>query len=505
MTIAVPARAFDVTASAWRRHGAALAAAATAILLLFRTDLADLARLWWTSTTYGHCLFVAPVAAWLVWQRRRELAALTPTAWWPGLAVVGAGAFAWLLGDAGGVALARHVGLVVMLQGATVTLLGPPVARGLLFPLGYLLFLVPFGQELEPPLQDVTVAMAVPLLRLVGVPAAVDGVLIHAGRYWFEVAEACSGSKFVLAMLAFGVLVAGTCFWSWRRRAVFLLACVVVPVLANGVRAFATIWAADLTSVEAASGFDHIVYGWVFFAAVMAGVLALGWRWFDRAPDDPAFDPARLAGPARHRLDLLPAALLAVAVAAAAPAWSATIAGRAAPSPDRIDLPDISGWTRAPLSTTAPWRPHHPGADHLLFGRYVDGRGSAVDMAVALYARQAEGRELVAFGTGPLREGDRWVRVADVAPIAGGSAMRIVAPGPVERVVATWYRVGDVTTAAALYVKLETARARLLGGDGRAVALHLSAEGPRARAAVDRFAAALGPVDPAIDRIARPR
>ena len=98
----------------------------------------------------------------------------------------------------------------------------------------------------------------------------------------------------------------------------FLAACVVVPVLANGVRAFATIWAADLTSVEAAAGFDHIVYGWVFFAAVMAGVLALGWRWFDRAPDDLAFDPARLAGPVRHRLDLLPAALLALGVASPA-------------------------------------------------------------------------------------------------------------------------------------------------------------------------------------------
>ncbi|WP_375403635.1 exosortase A [uncultured Sphingomonas sp.] len=508
MTIAVPARAFDLSSSVWRRHGVALALAVVAILLLFRTDLADLVRLWWTSTTYGHCLFVAPVVAWLVWQRRRELAVLTPVAWWPGLAVVAAGAFAWLLGDAGGVALARHLGLVVMLQGAVASLLGPNVARGLVFPLGYLSFLVPFGQELEPPLQQATVAMVTPLLGLAGLPAVVDGVLIHAGRYWFEVAEACSGSKFVLAMLAFGVLVADTCFWSWRRRAAFLLACVVVPVLANGVRAFATIWAADLTSVEAASGFDHIVYGWVFFALVMAGVLALGWRWFDRAPDDPAFDPARLAEPVRHRVDLLPATLLVVAVAAAAPAWSAAIAGREAPSPARIDLPAVPGWTRAPLSRTAPWRPHYPGADHGLFGRYVDGRGSAVDMAVALYARQGEGRELVAFGVGPLREGDRWVRVSDGPAVAGGSTMRITAPGPderpVERVVATWYRVGDVTTADPAYAKFETARARLLGTDQRAVALHLSAEGPDARAAIGRFAAALGPIGPAIDRIAYP-
>jgi EpsI family protein len=97
------------------------------------------------------------------------------------------------------------------------------------------------------------------------------------------------------------------------------------------------------------------------------------------------------------------------------------------------------------------------------------------------------------------------VRVADSPPIAGGSAMRITAPGAVERTVATWYRVGDVTTADTHRVKFETARARLTGGDQRAVALHLSAEGPNARAAVERFAAALGPIGPAIERIAEPR
>jgi exosortase A len=509
VTVAVPFDVFNRPLDAWRGHGVALALVAAALLLLLRSGVAHLVRLWWTSTTFGHCLFIAPVVAWLVWQRRAELARLTPVSWWPGLLLVAAGGSAWLLGDAGGVAFGRHLGLVVSLQGAVVTLLGPNVARGMLFPLGFALFAVPFGQELEPPLQAVTVAIVMPLLALVGVPAQVDGVLIHAGRYWFEVAEACSGAKFVLAMLAFGTLVAGTCFWSWRRRAIFLGACVIIPVFANGVRAFGTIWAAELTSVEAATGLDHIVYGWVFFGATMAGVLALGWRWFDRSPDDPAFDPARLQGRVRHCLDLIPAALLTVGVAAAFPAWSHAVAGRSEALPTRIYMPELPGWRRAPLGVAAPWRPHHPGADHILFGRYQDKGGNAVDLGIAVYAAQAEGRELAAFGTGVLREGDRWVRVADLLAIEGGSAMRITASGadrrPVERTVATWYRVGDVTTADPTRVKIETARARLLGGRQTAVALHLSAEGPRGRQPIERFLAALGPVDQAVERIVSAR
>lgn len=478
-------------AGPWPRHLGALLAVTALLLALFVPDVAQLTRIWWTSTTYGHCLFIAPVVAWLIWQRRAELAQLDPVAWWPGLFLVGGGGLGWLLGDAGSVALARQLGLVLMLQGAVVTLLGPSIARGLLFPLSYALFMVPLGDFLEPSLQSVTVAIVMPLLHLTGVTASVDGVLIHAGRYYFEVAEACSGAKFVIAMAAFGMLVANVCFRSWHRRLAFLVVALVVPVLANGVRAWATIYAADLWGIERATGIDHIVYGWVFFGLVMAAVLALGWRWFDRAPDEPAFDPARLQGQSVRAAPLAVAAALLLLTAAAFPAWSAAIAGCTAILPGRIDLPVIPGWSRAPLDAQVPWRPHYPAADHYLFGRYTDGAAS-VDVGVAVFASQHEGKELVAFGQGVLAEEDRWVRVADLPPVADGSAMRITAPGPVERIVATWYRLGPVMTADERRVKLETIRARLTGGDQTAVALHASASDPRA---IERLLAAAGGAD----------
>jgi exosortase A len=485
----------------WLRHALALAVVAALILLTFRSDVADLAHIWWRSTTFGHCLFIGPVIAWLVWQRRTELAQLTPTSWWPGLALVAVGGFGWLMGDAASVAFARQLGLVMILQGGVLTILGPNVARALLFPLAYAFFLVPFGAGLEPPLQTVTVAIVMPLLHLVGVPAVVDGVLIHAGRYYFEVAEACSGAKFVIAMVAFGVLVANLCFVSWWRRAVFLVVSIVIPVIANGFRAFGTIWAADLPSVEAATGIDHIVYGWVFFAMVMAGVLAIGWRWFDRAPDDPAFDPARLQAIPGHRTDLAIATALILATVAAFPAWSAAIAGRAQSLPAHIDLPEIAGWHRVPVSIRAPWTPYYPGADHYLFGRYADVSGVQVNMSIAVFGSQREGKELIAYGTGVLREEDRWVRVADLPEIAAGSVMRITAPGPVERIVATWYRVGDTTTQDETLVKIETMKARLFGGPQRAVAIHLSVEGADPRP-ITRFLAALRPIAPVADHAA---
>jgi len=496
MTAASVPRGVAPTTSAWRRHGGVLALTGAALAMLFARDVAALVSTWWTSTTFGHCFFIPPIIAWLIWQRRQELSALTPVAWWPGLTVVALGAAAWLTGDAASVNFARQLGLVLMMQGAAVTLLGPNVARGLAFPIAYAFFLIPFGEWLEAPLQIATVRLVMPLLALVGVSATSDGVMIHAGRYYFEVAEACSGAKFVIAMVAFGVLVADVCFVSWRRRATFLAAAVVVPILANGIRAFATIWVADLTSVETAAGFDHIVYGWVWFGVVMVATMAIGWRWFDRAPDARAFDPATLDRPVCRTAGLVPAALAALALAAAAPLWSATAAAGAAPLPARVDLPELPGWRRVPLSTHAPWEPYYPGADHHLIGRYADAAGNRVDVGIAVFARQREGAELIAYGTGAEGE-DRWLRVADLPAIGGGTAMRIRAPGPVDRVVATWYELGGTVTASPAEVKLRTLKARLLGGDQRAAAVHLSVEVPgggNPDAAIARFLQA-APID----------
>ncbi|MBA4048279.1 MAG: EpsI domain-containing exosortase [Sphingomonas sp.] len=501
MTLAVTAVRRESRRAPWARHAVVLGGVAAMLLIVFARDTADLARLWWTSTTFGHCLFIGPVIAWLVWQRRAELSALTPMAWAPGLAIVACGGFAWLLGAAGGVALARHLGLVVMGQGAVITILGPQVARGLVFPLLYAFFLVPFGEGLEQPLQQVTVATVLPLLRIVGVPAQVDGVLITIPTGYFEVAEACSGAKFVIAMMAYGVLVANVCYVRWGRRIAFMTMALVVPVLANGVRAFGTIYAAHLTSVEAATGFDHIVYGWVFFGLVMALVLAIGWRWFDRDPDAPWASGTPAPTPRRTVPPLL-AGALTLALAAVFPSVDGLLAARTDTLPARISLPQVPGWQQVSGGGPAAWSPHYPGADHYLIGRYADGAGHEVDLAIAVYAAQHEGREIVGFGVGVLREQVRWVRVADEPVIAGGAAVRIAAPGPVQRIVATWFRVGGETLISPVRVKLATLRARLLGGRQAAVAVHVSAVEPDARAAIIRFAGALGSIDTLADHSA---
>jgi exosortase A len=271
-------------AAPWTGALVRLALAWTALFALTFAEWREMAHQWWDIDTYGHIVLVPPIIAWLVWLRRPELAKVAPRAGWLGVAVVCAGMVIWLAGRQAEINLFAQAGAIVVLQGAVMALLGARVALMLAFPLLYALFLVPFGDEIIPQLQNVTARIAVALTHASGVPAVIDGLFIDTPAGRFVVAEECSGVKFLIAMIALGTLVAGTAFRSWTRRVLFLGAAVVTSVAANGVRAWGTIYVAQYVGAERAGSFDHIVYGWVFFAVVIALVLAGAWKFFERDP-----------------------------------------------------------------------------------------------------------------------------------------------------------------------------------------------------------------------------
>ena len=263
-----------------------------------------MAHQWWNIDTYSHILLILPILAWLVWIRRDEVARVEARGWWPGFLCCLLGLAICFVGRSADVNLIAQLGVIVAFQGATFGIVGLRVGLILAFPLAYMFFLVPFGDEIIPPLQYVTAEMATALTRFSGVETVADGIHIDTPAGLFIVAEECSGVKFLVAMVALGVLVAYSCFASWKRRMLFLLACVIVPIVANGIRAWATIFIAQYVGAEAAGSFDHIVYGWFFFGIVIALVLGVAWRWFEREPEEAGWNAQQVSAlPMLQRLE----------------------------------------------------------------------------------------------------------------------------------------------------------------------------------------------------------
>lgn len=270
----------------WRKAVMLLGLCVIALAVVTAREWSEMFHQWWDIDTYNHILLVPAVICWLVWLKGPQLGKAEPLVFLPGLGVVAGALALWLVGRVTGINLLAHAGAVGAMQGAVIAVLGLRVSLLLALPIGFAGFLVPFGDELIPALQFITAKIAVALTLWSGIPASVDGIYIDTPVGLFIVAEACSGVKFLIAMVALAVLVAFTRFESWSRRFAFLAISILVPILANGVRAFGTIYVAQINGIEFAEGFDHIVYGWLFFAVIVALLLAGAWRFFEREPDE---------------------------------------------------------------------------------------------------------------------------------------------------------------------------------------------------------------------------
>ena len=498
----------------WRAPLLRLGGAWLALIVLFGADWLAMARQWWDISTYNHVLLIPVILGWLVWQRAPQLARIVPTVWWPGLVLFAGAVLLWVLGSFAGMNLAQQAGAVGVLVASATLLLGPRASAGLAFPLGYMFLLVPFGDELVPPLQMITAALTIGLVHLSGIEAVIDGVFIHTPAGLFEVAEACSGVKFLIAMIAFGILVSNVCFAAWWRRAIFLTFCIAVPILANGLRAWATVFAAQYVGAESATGFDHIVYGWFFFAAVIALVLAMSWRFFDRPLDDAFISADAInAAPWLGRLSamsLSPALALALlgVLAICGAAWARAADAMDAAVPAQIFLPDVPGWSRAEYRPRAWWEPRASGAAHRLLGSYSDGKGNQVDVFYALYSAQRDGGEAGGFGEGALRADEGWSWQSPGPPTDGAKSDRLLSHTEVGRLAVTYYRTGSLLTGSNSRLKFANMADRLLLRERPTILLILSAEEAKtgnvaaAQTAIAAFRTAAGPTDQWMDRIA---
>ena len=489
----------------WQRHLGALSLLSAAILAIFWRDAADMAGIWWHSSTFTHCLLMVPMIGWLVSQRTQLLRSLTPAFWWPALVWMAGAGLVWLVGEAAGVGLFRQLGLVLMLQGAVAATLGERLARGLLFPLAYALLLVPFGEELVPLLQTFTAHISVILLHLSGITADMEGVFITTSAGFFEVAEECSGVNFLIAMLAYAVFAAHLCFKSWTRRIVFVLAALVTTIFANALRAYGTMVAAEIWGIEAAGGIDHIFYGWIFFGLVIVIVMLVARRWFDRPANDVAVDVSGLAGPSRFAGSAKAVLPLALAIPLSFAGWAWLIGGRSAPLPETMTVEAPRGWSEARAEGMA-WTPRFDGADQRLLRHFVDAEGRRVTVAIGGYERQAEGREVVAFGQGAVDPDSQWAWSASLPAVEGAKTERLLHPGPVLRDAATWYVVGGTVTGDPRRAKLAGLKARLLGSEPRALSLIISSEERQGgRDAIEDFVSASGGAKAMADRALKTR
>ena len=481
-----------------------------AVPAIMSTTVRAMVETWYESNSFNHCFLIVPIAAYLAWHRRGKLhnAAIAPD--WRGILLVTLAAAGWLLGDATGTLILQEISVALMIQALVLAIFGRSVFRILRFPLLYLYFAVPFGLEFVPPLQTVTAFLSVSLLKLVGVPVFSDGYLISIpGADWY-VADACSGVRYVISSLALGGLFAGLMYVTWWRRALVLIVAIVIPILANGVRAFGIILLAYMTDNALATGVDHLIYGWLFFTLVSAIVLAIGMTFRERATAEtpPPPQPPFLA---RSLVPCLLSAAVVLLVVGAARAYGDHIDAVADQQAFRLEAPEIDDYQKGAESADDSLLPVFDGADLMLKTSYQRGE-QTVHLRLGYYRSERRGAQAISpnhelYGA---REATIVGKGSTAAVIAGVTTsvryQRIFVDGR-GRIIWYWFWVDGRVIGDPYLAKLLEAKAKLLGGRQAAAVVAIASDyrgdPERAESALRDFARDSGPLYSALGSAAQ--
>lgn len=276
--------------SQWRTASLVLVMLIAWTLAWYFDTASAIVDIWWRSETFTHGFLVVPIVLWMVWHRRAHLALLQPL---PNLWVLGLlllSGLGWLLGDLVAVNALTQFAFVAILALLVPAVLGLAVTRTLAFPLAFLFFAVPFGEFFMPQLMAWTADFTVTALRLSGVPVyrEVLQFVIPSGSW--SVVEACSGVRYLIASLTVGTLFAYLNYQSTKRRVLFIIVSIIVPIIANWLRAYMIVMLGHLSGNKLATGVDHIIYGWVFFGIVIMLMFFIGARWSEPEPSVSAAD-----------------------------------------------------------------------------------------------------------------------------------------------------------------------------------------------------------------------
>ena len=269
-----PAEFTSSRRSSWLAWGIVGIGIVALLGVLYANSLSYLFQEWMENEDYGHGIFVPFISLALIWWRREHIlaAGLRPT-WW-GILPVAFGVGLFIIGELATLYFLQHLSFWLVLMGLVLTIVGFPAMRRMLFPLGFLLAMIPpphmLQQSLSSSLQLISSALGVWSLQIIGVTAFREGNVIDLGPIQLQVVEACSGLRYLFPLVALTLLCAYLFQDRLWKRLVLVASAIPLAVVLNGLRIGLIGVLVEHFGNGAAEGFMHAFEGWFLFVLSLA-------------------------------------------------------------------------------------------------------------------------------------------------------------------------------------------------------------------------------------------
>jgi len=372
----------------------------------FARVLNQLVGMWTSAPEYSHCLLIPAISAFLIFRERAVLARTPFAGSWLGVAVLLAGAGLWGIAELSTIWVIEQYAFLVVIYGLALALVGPAVFRRVWMAMLILAFMIPlpmfFSNSLSLHLELVSSAIGVDVIRLFSIPVYLDGNVIDLGVYQLQVAEACSGLRYLFPLMTLAFIVAYFFRAALWKRAALFLASVPIAILMNSLRIGLIGVTVAYWGQKMAEGVLHYFEGWVVFM-ISTALLLIFAAALVRLSSRPQrlrnvmmldMGPAAAAG-RTHRARALPVPFLAATALATIAAVLATqVHERIEIQPVRasfIDFPmQLEGWDGQRAAMGAVYLNQLQLSDYL-YANYERPADLPVNVWVAYYDSQRKG------------------------------------------------------------------------------------------------------------------
>ncbi len=249
------------------------------VALVYAEIIAGMVGQWYEDPNYGHGFLIPLISGYFIWQRREALRQAHVRPSWFGLPVILASLLLLIVAHAGTENFTMRASLILLLAGMTLFFFGREVFRLLAFPLGFLILMVPIPYILYDavafPLKLFVAKYSVFFLKMIGVIVLREGNIIMFPNAVFEVADACSGIRSLISLIALSTTAAFLTQKSAARRAVLIASAIPVAIFVNGIRVVGTGILAQYWGAAAAEGFFHEFAGMAVFIVAIVMIFGL--------------------------------------------------------------------------------------------------------------------------------------------------------------------------------------------------------------------------------------
>jgi len=250
-----------------------------AVGVAYATIIPGMVDDWSNDPNYSHGFLVPLISGYFLWQSWPELKQVTLKPSNAGLAVIVGSLLLLALGYVGVEYFTMRASLVFLLAGIVLFWCGWTVLRLTALPIAFLLFMVPLPyivyDALAFPLKLFVTKYSVMSLKLMGVTVVREGNIIMFPQTVFEVADACSGLRSLVSLLALAVTMAFLTQQGTVKRTILIISALPIAIATNMFRVIATGVLAQFYGAKAAEGFFHEFAGMAVFALAMVLLIAV--------------------------------------------------------------------------------------------------------------------------------------------------------------------------------------------------------------------------------------